>query len=87
MSRILQQSEIREITKRQRYTAQIKALRGMGFEVKIRPDGSPLVSESNFDKVTGGRERKDNNIDVELHLEHLSGASEKQAKQRKRRSS
>lgn len=87
MSRILQQSEIREITGRQRYTAQIKALRGMGFEVKIRPDGSPLVSESNFDKVTGGRIQAESSVDVKLHLEHLSGTGKKQAKTRKQRAS
>lgn len=87
MSRILAQPEIQEITGKLRYSAQIRALRGMGFEVKIRPDGSPLVSESNFEKVTGGQGRAERNVDVKLHLEHLNATGKKQTKQRKQRPS
>ena len=87
MSRILPPAEIREITKKVRWSAQIRALRGMGFEVKIRPDGSPLVSESNFDMVTGGREYTVSGPEVELHLEHLNAPGKKQTKSRKQRTS
>lgn len=82
MSRILSQSEIKEITKRQRYSAQARALRSMGFEVKIRADGSPLVSESNFEKVMGGFPQTDK-VDVKLNLEALHAPGKKQTKPRK----
>ena len=35
--------------------AQAKALRLMGFVVKIKPNGHPLVARSNFEAVMGAR--------------------------------
>ena len=35
--------------------AQAKALRLMGFTVKLKPNGHPLVSRTNFEAVMGGR--------------------------------
>ena len=45
--------EIRRITKRKRYSAQIGALRKLGFTVIVRPDGSPLVARENALQVLG----------------------------------
>lgn len=82
---ILSEDEIRQVTHKVRKTAQIKALRQMGIEVKIRPDGSPLVNANHFEQATGGKVEEEN-FDVKLNLEALS-ATKKQEKPRKRRPS
>jgi hypothetical protein len=79
VSRVLPQDEIRDITHKVRYSAQIRALRSLGFEVKIRPDGSPLVSESNFEKVTGGY-AKTERVDVKLNLDFDESKKQKPRK-------
>jgi len=46
--------EIAELTGRRRRDAQIKALRSMGIEHRIRPDGHPVVSRSHIEKLLDG---------------------------------
>jgi hypothetical protein len=40
-------------------SALCRALRGMGFHVKERPNGWPLVSRANFDSVMMGKNTTD----------------------------
>lgn len=69
----LTDEELREITGRVKYSAQLRALRAMGFTVRVRPDGSPLVSRAHWEQVMGGlgpaRRRAEG-----PRLEALSGA-------------
>lgn len=44
----LSPDEIYHITKKRKFTAQIKALRQLGIPVKPRPDGSPLVARTAY---------------------------------------
>lgn len=46
--------ELREITGRVKYSAQIRYLRSQGFTVIPRADGRPLVSRSHFETMMGG---------------------------------
>nr|VFK14564.1 MAG: protein of unknown function (DUF4224) [Candidatus Kentron sp. LFY] len=48
-SGFLNESELRRLTGKVRYTAQIRALRWMGIEHRIRPDGRPIVLRSQVD--------------------------------------
>jgi hypothetical protein len=48
-------TEIAAITEPlQQPAAQARALRAMGFTVKLKPNGRPLVSRANFEAVMGG---------------------------------
>lgn len=49
----LTDEEIVGLTRRQRYPAQVKALRAMGVDHKVRGDGSPAVLRSHVDKLFG----------------------------------
>ena len=49
------EAEIAAITEPlQQPAAQARALRAMGFTVKLKPNGRPLVSRANFETVMGG---------------------------------
>jgi len=50
----LTQTELYELTGRQRRDAQVKALRFMGIEHRVRPDGSVAVLQAHVDKTFGG---------------------------------
>lgn len=50
----LNEDELIELTKRVRYSAQIRALRFMGIDYKVRPDGSVAVLRSHVDGIFGG---------------------------------
>ena len=51
----LSEAEIAAITEpMQQPGAQARALRAMGFTVKLKPNGRPLVSGANFEAVMGG---------------------------------
>lgn len=51
----LSEAEIAAITEPlQQPGAQARALRAMGFTVKLKPNGRPLVSRANFEAVMGG---------------------------------
>jgi hypothetical protein len=51
---LLSPAEIRELTGRSRRDAQARALRGMGIEHKVRPDGTIAVSRAHVERVLGG---------------------------------
>jgi hypothetical protein len=46
--------ELKEMTKRTQYRAQVQVLRSLGIEHKIRPDGSVLVLRAHVEKQLGG---------------------------------
>ena len=66
---ILTQDEIADLTGRVRYAAQMKVLRSFGLEVKTRPDGAPIVSRANFEKVFGGISSTEKEKKVILHFD------------------
>lgn len=54
MTFLLSPTEIRDLTGRRRRDAQANALRGMGIEHKVRPDGTVAVSRAHVERVLGG---------------------------------
>lgn len=46
--------EIHNLTDRQRRTAQVKVLKGMQIDHKVRPDGSIAILRAHIIKVFGG---------------------------------
>nr|VFJ61943.1 MAG: protein of unknown function (DUF4224) [Candidatus Kentron sp. DK] len=47
------ESEVRILTGRVRHGARVRALRGMGIEHVVRPDGSPVVLRSHVETEMG----------------------------------
>lgn len=58
-SLFLTQDEMVELTGYRRSSAQLKALRTMGVEHKIRPDGCVLVLRKHIEELFGVRKRKE----------------------------
>lgn len=50
----LNPEELKEMTGRMQYRAQIRVLRALGIEHKVRPDGSPLVLRAHVETQLGG---------------------------------
>ena len=50
----LTRDEIAALTNRSRRSAQIRALRHLGIEHKIRPDGSVVVLRAHVEHILGG---------------------------------
>jgi hypothetical protein len=55
---ILTQEELIELTNRSRPSAQIKVLRHMCIEHRVRPDGSIVVLRHHVEQVLGGEPYK-----------------------------
>jgi len=55
---MLTESDLRNLTGRRKKSCQIKALRFMGIEHKIRPDGSVAVLKAHIDQSFGVRTPK-----------------------------
>lgn len=53
-SLVLEPEELVQLTKRSRSNAQVKVLRHLGIEHKIRPDNSVAVLRSHVEKLFGG---------------------------------
>lgn len=51
----LTKEELREMTLRTQYAAQVRALRAMGITFKIRADGSVAVLRAHVEEEFGGR--------------------------------
>ena len=45
--------ELENITGKQRYRAQVRALGRMGIQCRARPDGRPIVSRAVFEQAMG----------------------------------
>ena len=52
-SMFLRNEEIVALTNRQRYAAQVRALRTMGIEHRIRPDGTVAILRSHVEHLLG----------------------------------
>ncbi len=46
--------EVKDITGKHRYRAQVRALGRMGIQCRVRPDGRPIVSRMAFEKIMDG---------------------------------
>jgi hypothetical protein len=51
---ILDNTQLFELTKKKRSSAQAAVLSAMGIEHRVRPDGSVAVSEAHVERVLGG---------------------------------
>lgn len=51
---MLSKAEVQELTSRRRRSAQADALRHMGIEHRIRPDGSAAVLRAHVENLLGG---------------------------------
>lgn len=54
----LSTTEIYELTKKRGHAAQVRALRAMGVDHKVRADGSPAVLKLHVEKIFGGNIEK-----------------------------
>lgn len=50
----LSDAEVCQLTKKMRRSAQVRALRFMGVEHRIRSDGTVLISRSHIEKILDG---------------------------------
>tara|TARA_R110002096_G_scaffold175489_1_gene351278 strand:- start:281 stop:499 length:219 start_codon:yes stop_codon:yes gene_type:complete len=57
----LSQQDISTLTGKKRSASQIKALRSMGIEHRIRPDGKVIVSCGHVEELLKGRTPANNN--------------------------
>lgn len=59
MSLMLSPDELKDLTHKSRASAQVRALRAMGIEHKVRPDGSVAVLRAHVDAQMGApKERR-----------------------------
>ena len=63
LSLCLTKIEIKELTLKVRFAAQVRVLSEMGIAHTIRPDGSPVVLYSTLSKLAGIASRKSNQPD------------------------
>lgn len=63
--------EIADITGKQRYRAQARALARMGIEYRLRPDGRPIVSRLAFERTMDNHPRR---LGAEPNFGALHGA-------------
>lgn len=61
--------EIFEVTGRRKYSSQISQLRTMGFTVKERADGRPLIARAHYLQVMGVDRSPETDDSVELDLD------------------
>lgn len=52
---ILSQQDLIELTSRTRSDAQVRALRFMGIDHRLRPDGSVAVSRTHVERILSGQ--------------------------------
>jgi hypothetical protein len=57
MDTFLTEEELRHITGRRRYGAQIRALACMGIGYVVRPDGRPIVTRRALERSVSGSDR------------------------------
>lgn len=62
---ILTNTELRELTGRRVKSAQVRVLRFMGIEHKIRPDGSVVVLRAHVDQIMGASDGARRQVEVE----------------------
>ena len=70
----LTESELIEVTGKKRSSVQVRILRKLGFEVKVRPDGYPLVAREHYLRVMGVFDKANKEYKPDLSI---YGAKEK----------
>lgn len=68
----LTDSEIKELTHKQRRPAQVRMLRAMGVEHRQRPDGSIAVLKKHVEYLFGGKSAVDDHEESELNWDHAT---------------
>lgn len=70
---LLSPKDICDLTGRRRRNAQVRALRSMGIEHRVRPDGSVAILKAHIDKIFGGLDNLyAKQITEEPYLEELN---------------
>ncbi len=72
---ILDDTQLFELTKKKRSSAQAAVLSAMGIEHRVRPDGSVAVSEAHVERVLGGEVFKKKTKTIEPNWGALSAQS------------
>ncbi|GJM17467.1 MAG: hypothetical protein DHS20C13_27940 [Thermodesulfobacteriota bacterium] len=60
--------ELTEITGKVRSSSQVKILRHLGIEVKVRPDGVPLVAREHYLKLMGVYDNNHREVKPDLSI-------------------
>lgn len=83
MTMFLSTDEIKNLTGKHQKTAQMRALKHMGIEHKVRPDGALVVLRSHIEKLLDGAVQliKSDRL-LEPNWSALNGTSQKSGKQR-----
>lgn len=71
----LSKAEIKALTNRIQYAAQIRTLRGMGIQHCVRPDGSVAVMRSHIEALFGVQNRTASRTPTEPNWGALHAAS------------
>ena len=71
----LSKAEIKALTNRIQYAAQIRTLRGMGIQHCVRPDGSVAVMRSHIEALFGVQNRTASRTPTEPNWRALHAAS------------
>ena len=64
----LTKDELIEITGKVRSSSQVKVLRQLGFEVKVRPDGFPLIARKHYLKLMGVYDKNFKDVKPDLSI-------------------
>lgn len=76
----LNDNEIIDLTNKRMRSSQIKALRGMGIEHKIRPDGSIVVLRNHIENILCGATREKTRIEIQPNWSAINGSKKKPRK-------
>lgn len=71
---VLTKEELAELTGKQKYSAQAKVLRTLGFHFKLRKtDGFPLLDRNHYlqEMGVGGNTQPDSGAEIKLNLDKL----------------
>jgi hypothetical protein len=79
-SLFLSDDELIGLTNRRMRTAQVKALRGMGIQHKLRPDGSPVILRSHIEKILCGTNREQARIEIQPDWSTINAPKKKPRK-------
>lgn len=77
---LLTRSEVIDLTHKMTRKAQIIALRQMGIDHKVRPDGTVVILRSHVEKVLGGGISNNARIEIQPNWSAINGKKEKPGK-------
>lgn len=76
----LEEKEIIELTHKSRFSAQVTALRRMGIEHRVRPDGSLAVLRSHIENLLDGKTLENVRIEIQPNWDALNAKKKKPRK-------